>query len=258
MKFSGKTAVITGGGSGIGRGTCLKLAGEGAKVIVADINEAAANQVAKEIKEKGGTARAFKLDVTNYAEIEKLGNQVKKDFGFIDFWINDAGVSKILPFFEHTEEIWDQTIAVNLKGQFLCCKVAIAQMLENGGGNIVNMSSQSGKVGTSNYQAYCASKFGVIGLTQSLSKEFAGKGIRVNAVCPGVVYTSMWEKQEADYAAKRNLDPHKVMDYFKDKIPANRIGTVNDVTNTITFLLSNESSYITGQAINVNGGDIMF
>ncbi len=257
MRLKDKVAVITGGGSGIGEGICLELAKQGAKVAVTDVNIEGAERVANAIKENDGIAKAYRLDVTNMENIKEVGNLVKKEFGLVDIWVNSAGISIITPFFEHTEEIWDMTMNINLKGQFLCCKEAISQMLENGGGSIINMSSQSGKVGTNNYQAYCASKFGVIGLTQSLSKEFAKEGIKVNAICPGVVNTPMWEKQAADYGKKRNLKEDEVMDYFRGKIPAHRIGTVEDIAKLVVFLSTSDSDYITGQALNVNGGDYM-
>lgn len=255
--LKGRVALVTGGASGIGAGVCKELAKQGASVVVTDINKEAAEQVANEINENSGRAIACKLDVTKAEEIKSVGEIAKKEFGLVDIWVNSAGISIITPFFNHTEEIWDKTMDINLKSQFLCSKEAITQMLEKGGGSIINMSSQSGKVGTSSYRAYCASKFGVIGLTQSLSKEFAKDKIRVNAVCPGVVYTPMWEKQTADYGKKRNLAEDEVMDYFRDKIPAHRLGTVEDVAKLIVFLASDNSDYITGQAINLNGGDYM-
>ncbi|MBU5438386.1 SDR family oxidoreductase [Tissierella sp. MSJ-40] len=257
MRLKDKVAVVTGGGSGIGEGICLELAKQGAKVAVTDINKEGAERVANAIKENDGIASAYKLDVTDMKNIKEVGSLIKKEFGLVDIWVNSAGISIITPFLEHTEEIWDLTMDINLKGQFLCCKEAIIQMLENGGGSIINMSSQSGKVGTNNYQAYCASKFGVIGLTQSLSKEFAKKGIKVNSICPGVVNTPMWEKQAADYGKKRNLKEDEVMDYFREKIPAHRIGTVEDIAKLVVFLSTSDSDYITGQALNVNGGDYM-
>lgn len=258
MQFKNKIAVVTGAGSGIGRGVSLMLAEEGATVIVTDLNEENAKKVSDEILDNGEKSAYFKLDVTKSNEITKMSEYVRENFGLIDILVNNAGLSIITPFFKHTEEIWDKTMEINLKGQFLCCKAIIPQMLEKGAGSIINMSSQSGKVGTNDYQAYCASKFGVIGLTQALSKEFAGKGVRVNSVCPGVVYTSMWEKQKADYAAKKNIGAEEVMDYFAEKIPKGRVGKIEDITSTISFLLSDQADYITGQSINVNGGDIMF
>lgn len=257
-RFDGKIAVITGGGSGIGAGICKCLAKEGATVIVCDVNMKNAQETVNSINLNQGLAEAFRLDVTNEEAIQNFGKTVKAKYGNINYWVNNAGISKITPFFNHTNEIWDTTMNINLKAQYLCCKVAIEQMLELETGSIVNMSSQSGKVGTDDYQAYCASKFGVIGLTQSLAKEFGPKGIRVNSVCPGVVYTPMWELQKKDYARKKDMEPEDVMKYFSDKIPLKRLGSVEDVANVVAFLLSDEAAYLTGQAINVNGGDIMF
>ncbi|WEG73076.1 SDR family NAD(P)-dependent oxidoreductase [Vagococcus intermedius] len=258
MKFTDKVALVTGGASGLGEGICHQLAKEGAKVVVTDINLAGAEHVVTDILNNGGQALALQLDVTDMKNIQEVGAIVKEKYGLVDYWVNNAGISKITPFFEHTEELWDQTLNINLKGQFLCCKEAITQMLEKGKGSIVNMSSQSGKIGTSHYQAYCSSKFGVIGLTQSLSAEFAPMGIRVNSVCPGVIYTPMWDQQKVDYGKKRNLEPDMVMDYFKNKIPLRRLGTLEDIAKAVCFLLSDEADYITGQALNLNGGDSMF
>ena len=253
-----KIAVVTGGGSGIGEGISKELARKGVQVVVTDINVTNALRVADEIIKEGGKALGKTLDVTNLEAIKALGNEIKSNLGLISYWVNSAGISKIVPFFEHTEELWDNTMDINLKGQFLCSQVAIEHMLENGEGSIINLSSQSGKVGTSSYQAYCSSKFGIIGLTQSLAAEFGPSGIRVNSIAPGVIATPMWDVQKKDYAKKRNLDPDKVMDYFKSKIPLRKIGKVEDVAKLACFLLSDDASYISGQTISVNGGDIMF
>lgn len=257
-KMKGKIAVVTGAGSGIGAGICEELGKNGVQVIVSDINLDAAEEVAAKINKNGGKADAQKLDVTNYEELEQLGDYIKEKYGLIDYWVNNAGISKIVPFFDHTEELWDNTLDINLKGQFLSSKIAIEQMLEKGEGSIINLSSQSGKVGTSSYQAYSSSKFGVIGLTQSLAAEFGPDGIRVNCIAPGVIYTPMWDQQKKDYAIKRDLDPDNVMDYFRSKIPLRKLGTVEDVAKLACFLLSDDAAYITGQTISINGGDIMF
>jgi len=258
MDMEDKLAVVTGGGSGIGAGISEELAKNGVKVIVTDINISNVDRVVSKIKNTGGKSEGKLLDVTNYDEIKQFSDYIKNNLGLIDYWINCAGISKIIPFFDHTEEIWNETLDINLKGQFLCNKVAIEHMLENGKGNIINLSSQSGKVGTNNYQAYSSSKFGVIGLTQSLAVEFGPKNIRVNSIAPGVIATPMWKKQKEDYAKKKNLEPDEVMNYFKAKNPMRRIGTVEDVAKLTCFLLSDDASYINGQTINVNGGDIMF
>lgn len=258
MNFSKKVAIVTGAGSGIGKEISLELAKEGAYVACADANENSASETKGLISNAGGNSISFEIDVRDKKDIDKMVDFVVNKFGTIDYLINCAGISTITPFLKHSETLWDNTLDVNLKGQFLMCQAVIPIMLKHQSGGIINMSSQSGKVGTTQYAAYCSSKFGVIGLTQSLAKEFGPEGIRVNSIAPGVVYTHMWEKQKFDYAKKRNLDPHHVMDYFKEKIPLRRLGTEEDVAKLTKFLLSDDASYITGQTINLNGGDIMF
>lgn len=258
MSFNKKVAIVTGAGSGIGREISLELAQEGSIVVCIDANKKSASETEELISRKGVTSNSFEIDVRVKKDIDNMVDSVVNKFGTIDYLINCAGISTITPFLQHSESLWDQTLDVNLKGQFLMCQAVIPIMLKQESGSIVNMSSQSGKVGTTQYAAYCSSKFGVIGLTQSLAKEFGPNGIRVNSIAPGVVYTHMWEKQKFDYAKKRNLDPNHVMDYFKEKIPLRRLGTEEDVAKLTRFLLSDNASYITGQTINLNGGDIMF
>jgi NAD(P)-dependent dehydrogenase (short-subunit alcohol dehydrogenase family) len=257
MLLKNMVSVVTGGGSGIGAAICHELAKEGAVVAVTDVNLEAAEQIAAEIREQNGEAQAWVLDVSCQSSVEAVAQEIKARFGPVDIWVNNAGVSKILPFLDHTEELWDLTMNINLKGCFLGCQAAIRQMLPRKTGVIINMSSQSGKIGNSNYQAYCASKFGVIGLTQSLSMEFAAEGIRVNAICPGVVNTPMWEQQTIDYAKKRSMDPKDVMSYLQSKIPLGRLGEAREIARTVVFLASEDASYITGQSFNLSGGTVM-
>lgn len=252
-----RTVVVTGGGRGIGATICRSFAEEGALVGVLDIQEQLAEQVAEEIQHSGGRAIAVACDVTDQADMERAADQVEHELGPLAIWINNAGVSYILPFLDCTEQIWDKTLGANLKGAFLGCQAAIRRMLPRNCGVIINMSSQSGKVGNSHYAAYCASKFGVIGLTQSLALEFAEHGIRVNAICPGVVPTPMWDTLIQDYARKRDMDPEEVMPYFASKIPMGRIGTAEEIARAALFLASDDANYITGQAINVSGGAVM-
>ncbi len=257
MLLGNKVAVVTGGGSGIGATICKELAFEGAQVAVTDVNIEAAERVVEEIEEHKGIAQAWKLNVSSKENTKQVAQEIKELYGSIDIWVNNAGVSKITPFLEHDEELLDLTLDVNLKGTFFGSQEAIKQMLPKKSGVIINMASQSGKVGTSNYQAYCASKFGVIGLTQSISVEFANQGIRANSICPGVVYTPMWEQQTIDYGKKRDMNPDKVMDYMRSKIPAGRLGEKKDIARTVVFLASDDASYITGQSINLTGGTVM-
>ena len=256
MRLAGKVAVITGGGSGIGAAMCATFAREGAAVAVTDLNLAAANQIAADIQARGGAA-AYGFDVSDTAGVEAAADAIEARLGPIAIWVNNAGVSFIVPFLECTHETWELTQRVNLTGAFVGCQAAVRRMLPRRQGSIVNMSSQSGRQGNSHYAAYCASKFGIIGLTQSLAVEFAGQGIRVNALCPGVVFTPLWDGMMADYAAKRKMAPEAVRPYLESKIPMGRLCTPEDVARAAVFLASDESAYITGQALNVNGGGVM-
>jgi NAD(P)-dependent dehydrogenase (short-subunit alcohol dehydrogenase family) len=250
--------VITGGGSGIGAAICRAFAAEGARMAVADLRPEAAEQVAAEIRQAGGQAVAWSLDVADRASVEHAADEIATRFGPVDIWVNNAGISRVVPFQECTDDLWDLILRVNLKGTFIGCQVALGQMLPRHRGVILNMSSQSGKTGNSQYAAYCASKFGIIGLTQSLAIEFARDGIRVNALCPGVVFTALWdEKHISDYGRKRTIKPEDVRPYLESKIPMGRLCTPEDVAQMAVFLASDDAAYITGQAINISGGSVM-
>ena len=256
-KLRGKVAVVTGGGGGIGRAVCNALADEGAPVAVCDARMDAARAVADEVRSRGGIADAWLFDVSNRAAVEKAVDAIEDAFGELDIWVNNAGISRIVPFLDCSDETWDLTLSVNLKGAFIGCQAAIRRMLPRKRGAVINMSSQSGKTGNSHYAAYCASKFGVIGLTQSLAVEFARSGIRINAICPGVVFTSLWDGMVDDYARKRNLQPQKVRPYMESKIPMGRLCTPEDVARAVIFLASDDAAYITGQSLNLSGGSVM-
>lgn len=253
-KMDGKVIIITGGSSGMGAAMAKDFAMRGAKVAIFDLNEEKGQQLAAEA---GQNVTYYKIDVTSKAEIEKGVSAVEEKDGPLTTLVNSAGISKMVPFLESSEELWDLTMNVNLKATFLCCQVAIGRMLEHGGGEILNMSSLSGKKASSWQTIYCASKFGVQGLTQSIAKEFADQNIRVNSICPGIVYTEMWEKLKHEYAKKRKIDPEEVMDYFKGNIPMHRLVDMQDVINAAVFLLTENSSYLTGQSINLVGGEWM-
>jgi len=257
MRLSGKIAVITGSGSGIGAAICRAFAEEGAAVAITDIRLQAAQEIAAEIARCNGRVGTWAFDVSDRPAVEQAADQIEKQLGPIDVWVNNAGISRIVPFLECSEELWEQTLRINLKGAFIGCQAAIRRMLPRRQGVVLNMSSQSGKVGNSQYTAYCASKFGIIGLTQSLAVEFAGAGIRVNALCPGIVMTPLWDQMLGDYARKRKLKPEEVRPYLEKRIPLGRLCTPEDVARTAVFLASDESDYLTGQALNVSGGMVM-
>ncbi|MBS7007430.1 SDR family NAD(P)-dependent oxidoreductase [Anaerostipes sp.] len=259
MTLKDKVAVVAGGASGIGRACAEALAEQGAKVAVLDFNIEAGRDLEKKLKAKGYAVTAWKADVANKEEVMRDAEEIFAQFGKIDIWINCAGVSVIIPFLEHTEEIWDRTLDINLKGQFFCCQAAVTYMMKNNqGGSIINFSSQSGKKGTNCYAAYCASKFGVIGLTQSVAMEFASSNIRCNAVCPGVVQTPMWDRQAKDYAKKKGIKEEEVMPRFCENIPLGRLCSFEDVTQLVLFLADQKSGYMTGQSFNLTGGSCMY
>jgi len=257
MRSEGRVVVVTGGGGGLGAEICRQFAAEGALVAVGDIRRRAAQSIAREIQDSGAKAIAKSFDIAERDQVETTADEVETELGPISVWVNNAGVSHIVPFLECTEETWDLTQRVNLKGTFLGCQAAIRRMVGRRSGVILNMSSQSGKVGASHYAAYCASKSGIIGLTQSLALEYARDGIRVNAICPGVVFTPLWEGMVEDYARKRNLSPEEVRPYIESKIPLGKLCAPEDVARVALFLASDEAAYMTGQAINVSGGTVM-
>ena len=204
-RLDGKVIIITGASSGMGAAMAKDFAARGASIAIFDLDETKGISVVKEIIENHGKAIFKKVDVTDKSAIQNATDAVEKEFGNITSWVNSAGISKMRPFLKCSEELWDLTINVNLKATFLCCQVAIEKMLLHGGGTILNMSSLSGKKPSAWQTVYCASKFGVQGLTQSIAKEFADQNIRVNSICPGIVYTEMWEKLKYEYAQKRIL-----------------------------------------------------
>ncbi|MEE9191739.1 MAG: SDR family NAD(P)-dependent oxidoreductase [Candidatus Aerophobetes bacterium] len=258
MKLKNKIALVTGAGQGIGRGIALRLAQEGARVAVNDVNLKSAEETLSQIESKGGEGIAVEADVAKYDQVKEMARSISKELGTVDILVNNAGISRTIPFLETTEEIWDRIIEVNLKGTFLCCKSFISGMIKKKCGKIINISSESGKTGVKGQSAYCSSKFGVIGLTQSLALEFAPHKINVNAVCPGFVDTPLWDRMGREYCKVFDIQKEEVKDYHKKIYPLGRVGTVQDIASVILFLVSPESDWITGQSINVSGGSVFF
>jgi meso-butanediol dehydrogenase/(S,S)-butanediol dehydrogenase/diacetyl reductase len=265
MLLANKIVGVTGAGTGIGKAACLGLAAEGARVAVTDMNVESARQVAEELKAAGHEALALKLDVTDAARVQQVVSEIVARWGRIDVWCNNAGVSSMRPFLELTEEDWDFNMDVNARGVFLCSQAVVRQMLRQAPdpqsglrGKIVNTASMAGKRGNAPFLAhYVASKFAVVGLTQAMAGEFAAQGITVNAVCPGYVRTSMQEREAQWEANLRGISPDEVRRLYVNDTPLRRLETPDDVAGSIIFLASPASDFVTGEAINVNGGSFM-
>ncbi|KZL90162.1 3-oxoacyl-ACP reductase FabG [Clostridium magnum] len=245
MRLENKVAIVTGAGRGLGKGIAMKLAAEGAKVVIADISLNIANETVKEILDLGGTSEAFAVNVSKQEEVKALFDFTIEKFGTLDIMVNNAGINRDAMLHKMTIEQWDQVIAVNLSGTFYCTQHAAQILREKGKGSIINIASASwlGNVGQANY---AASKAGVVGLTKTASRELAKKGVTCNAICPGFIETDM----------TRGV-PEKVWDIMVNKIPMGRAGKPSDVANMVAFLASDEADYVTGEVINVGGGMIL-
>jgi len=242
MRLKDKVAVVTGGGSGIGKATVRRFAKEGAKVAICDINAEAAKEVAEKCKAAGYDVEAFKLDVSNKQNVDDVFKAVTERFGRLDILVNNAGITQDAFAAKMTEEQWDRVLNVNLKGSFLCCQAAIPIMKEQNYGKIINTSS-IGILGNLGQTNYAASKMGIIGLTRTLALELARNNITVNSISPGATKTPMTDKLPEDIAKQ-----------FTAKIPFKRFAEPEEIANAHVFFASDESAYITGQMIFVAGG----
>lgn len=254
MNLQNKTIVVTGAGRGVGRGIAEACADAGAAVVVCDVNADAVNETAQLISQKGQRALALALNVTDSAQIESAIARAAKTFGRVNGWVNNAGVIKMDAALDTSLQDWDWHFQVNVSGMFLCCQRAAKHMKENGGGAIVNIASNAGKVGYNNMAAYNASKAAVISLTRSLSNEWAEYNINVNAVCPGGVNTPMLLGVAEFYAARFGGDPQEMVKTMHPKQLPQRIEPIQ-VGRVVAFLLSDDACIIRGQAINADGGD---
>ncbi|HKV55560.1 MAG TPA: SDR family oxidoreductase [Candidatus Binataceae bacterium] len=245
--LQGKSALVTGAGSGIGRAAALTIAREGAKVLVADLVEDAGNQTVAAIKAAGGEAIFTRCDIAKANQAEALVAAAVKAFGRLDCAFNNAGVAgKIARTADDTEENFDFIMSVNLRGVWLCMKYEILQMLKQGGGAIVNTASAAGLVGSHGMPAYTASKHGVVGLTKTAALEYARANIRVNAVCPGVIDTAMVAGIVSNHP--------RLKDILVNAEPVARMGNPGEIGEAVTWLLSDFASFVTGCSLPVDGG----
>lgn len=248
---SGRIALVTGAAAGIGRATALKFAAEGAKVVVSDVVVPGGEETVAMIRANGGEALFVGADVSKTADVTALIAGTVAAYGQLDCACNNAGIEGVIaPFTEQTEENFDRIIAVNLKGTFLCLQAEIAQMLTQGGGAIVNLSSVAGLIGFPGLSAYVASKHGVNGLTKNAALEYAKQGIRVNSVCPAGIDTRMLDSL-AEQATGGTMTSRQMMDGLH---PMGRIGTPDEVADLIVWLCSDKASFMTGAHVPVDGG----
>lgn len=244
MMLKNKVAIVTGGGSGIGRAIALRLAREGADIVVVDVKEELAEKTAEDTEKSGIRSLALKTDVSISADVDQMVKTAVKKFGRIDILVNNAGIIVRKNLFDHTEEDWDKVLNINLKSVFLCCKQVVPLMMKQGKGKIINIASGAGHIGMRR-GVYGASKAGVINLTASMALELAPYKINVNAISPGTVETSM----SAAVRASAEMEEKIVK-----CIPYGRLGRPEDIASAVVFLASEESDYMVGGVVNVDGG----
>ena len=257
-RFTGKTVVVTGADRGIGFAIAERFASEGASIVVASVDERV-EDAAGRLRESGADAVGILCDVTNKSAVRDLYDRAISSFGAVDISVQNAGIITIEKIEDLTEDQWDDTMRVNTKGAFLCCQEAIIRMRRSGrGGRLINIASGQARDGFIFTPHYAASKFGVMGMTQSLAKEVALDGITVNAICPGIIRTDMWVYNDRVWGGLLGeYGPGELMEEWVRNIPMKRAGEGRDVAGLAAFLASDDADYITGQTINVDGGLIM-
>jgi 3-oxoacyl-[acyl-carrier protein] reductase len=248
MQLKGKTAVVTGSGRGLGKAIALKLAQMGANIVLNDISVSdAIDATCEEFKAAGYNVIVTKGDVRNESDVKDMVSKAAEAFGSLDILVNNAGITKDKPMAMMSEQDWDDVLDINLKGAFFCTKTVSKVMIKQRRGKIINIASVAGVMGNPGQANYSASKAGLIGLTKSTAKELASRGITCNAVAPGIIQSKMTD-----------VLPEKVKENYLNNIPLGRFGTPEDVANVIGFLASDDSNYVTGQVINIDGGLVMY
>ncbi len=245
-RFKGKVAIITGGAQGIGETIIRRLASEGAMAAILDVQYEKARLVADDIVAKGGNAIAVKMDITNSKEVKQAVKEVEDKLGKVDILVNNAGWDKAAPFIELSGELWDQIIAINLRGPITVTRAVLDGMIRRNYGKIVNIASDAGRVGSSGESVYSACKGGIIAFTKTLARELVRYNILVNCVCPGPTDTPLI----ADMAK----DNPRLIEALQRAIPMRRLGKPEEMAPAVAFLASDEANYITGQTLSVNGG----
>lgn len=246
MNLAGKIAIVTGASRGIGRAIALRLAAEGAGLVVTATTQEAAEKTAEEIARMGQTVLPLQADVSSLADVESMFAAVAEKFGRVDILVNNAGITRDGLLLRMKETDWDAVLDINLKGAFNCIREAAKLMTKARSGRIINISSVVGEMGNAGQINYCASKAGMIGLTKSAARELAKRGITVNAITPGFIETDMTDALS-----------EKVREGLLQQIPLEKFGTPEDVANAVYFLASDMGSYITGHVLSVNGGMYM-
>ncbi len=258
MELQGQAAIVTGAGRNIGRAIALELAGMGADIVVAEMDEATGKRTADEVRRLGRRALALRTDVTRMADLQAMADRTVGEFGRIDILVNNAGIHRSAHTADVTEDDWDRLLAVNAKGVFFASQAALRHMIKAKRGNIISLASMAGKIGLKTSLVYGITKAAVISMTKSLALAHAADGIRANCVCPGIVETDMIFQIDREAGEKLfGLKPGEYLKQRVEQIPLGRIETAEDVANLVGFLASSKSSYMTGQAINVTGGLVM-
>lgn len=255
LGLKGKSVIVTGGGSNIGRAIALAYAKEGANVVIAEIDETQGNKVAAEISALGGKSIVVKADVTKFENVEAMVKKAAETFGKVDILVNNVGWDDMVPFKNTTPEFWDKVITLNYRSMINCTKAALAVMIAQKSGNIVNIASDAGRVGEPNESIYSGTKAAVITLSKTIAKECGRYGIRLNTICPGATVPKPEEMGENSAWQKLGkVFTPEVMEGAKKMYPLGRLGTADDIANAVLFISSDAASFVTGQTLSVSGG----